>query len=88
MIQDIEGVRDLSKFVQAADIPTELNKAYEFPLGDEGGVGAKLGKIFDPVAVIQESVPNPDEAGVGKPFFPLIGIVAVGFILYAVLRKP
>ena len=87
MVQDIEGVRDLSKFVQAADIPSSENKVYQSPVAVFGFVGEKLGGAFDPVLVSHEETATQDITKTPKSYLALIGIVAVGFIVYSMVRK-
>jgi len=85
---DLEGSPDLSKYVQAADIPSDMNKAYRFPLETRNGdVGDKLGGAFDAVAVSHTETASEDIVKVPKSYTSLFLIAAGAFILFGLLRK-
>jgi hypothetical protein len=87
MILDLDGQKDLSQYVRAADIPSSKNKAYQSPVAVFGFVGEKLGRAFDPVEVSHAETATQDVVKTPRSFLALIGIVAVGFIVYSMVRK-
>jgi len=87
MVVDLEGQKDLSLYVRAADIPSSENKAYKFPAEVFGFVGEKLGRAFDPVEVSHAETATQDIVKAPKSYTSLFLIVAGAFILFGLLRK-
>jgi hypothetical protein len=90
MIMTIDGqpVGYAEKYVRSSDIPSDINKAYDYKLDEEGGIGGKLGRAFDPVSITREETLTQDELPKGasnfKPFVALGIGVAILFVLLKV----
>ena len=89
MIMTIDGqpIGYAEKYVRSADIPSDLNKAYDYKLDDDGGIGAKLGGAFDPGSITREETLTQDELPKGASNFKPLVSVAIGIgILFLVLK--
>jgi len=89
MIMTIDGqpIGYAEKYVRSADIPSDINKAYNYKLDDDGGIGGKLGGAFDPVSVNREETLTQDELPKGATNFKPYMAVLVGIgIFYFLMR--
>jgi hypothetical protein len=89
MIMTIDGqpVGYDVKRVGYSDIPSDINKAYNYKLDDDGGIGGKLGGSFDPVSITREETLTQDELPKGATNFKPYIAVAVGLgILFFIMR--
>ena len=89
MILTIDGqpIGYAEKYVRSADIPSDLNKAYDYKLDDDGGIGAKLGRAFDPKSITREETLTQDELPKGATNFKPYIAVALGLgILFFIMR--
>jgi hypothetical protein len=87
MTIDGQPVGYAEKYVRTADIPSDINKAYDYKLDEEGGIGAKLGGAFDPVSVNRQETLTQDELPKGASNFKPFVAVAVGAAILFVLLK-
>jgi hypothetical protein len=77
---------DKLHYERYGDIPSDINKAYMFPFDEDGGIGAKVGRYFDPVPVAHEETLTMDKLPTGlknwKPYIvPLVGLGILFFIM-------
>ena len=89
MIMTIDGqpIGYAEKYVRSSDIPSDINKAYDYKLDDDGGIGAKLGRAFDPGSITREETLTQDELPKGATNFKPYIAVAVGLgILFFIMR--
>ena len=93
MIQDLFGQPDAiyaRRAVGYADIPSDINKAYQSPYDAAGGIGAKLGGAFDPRLVAREETLTQDELPLGatnyKPYVSLAIGIGILFLILKVAR--
>ena len=89
MVLTIDGqpIGYAEKYVRSADIPSDLNKAYDYKLDDDGGIGAKLGGAFDPGSITREETLTQDELPKGATNFKPYIAVALGLgILFFIMR--
>ena len=89
MIMTLDGqpIGYQERYVRSSDIPSDINKAYDYKLDDDGGIGAKLGGAFDPVSVNREETLTQDELPKGATNFKPYIAVALGLgILFFIMR--
>lgn len=89
MIMSIDGqpYGQLEQNVGYADIPTDLNKAYESPLGADGGVSAEQGRYYDPVVVSTEQTGTLDRQKTTPDMIKVGLLIAGALALLYVLPK-
>jgi len=78
---------DKMHYVGYPDIPVDMNKAYSFALDEDGGIGAKLGRAFDPAIVSAQETLTMDKppSGLGN-YKPYVVIAVVAAILFFITR--
>jgi hypothetical protein len=87
MTIDGQPIGYAEKYVRSADIPSDINKAYDYKLDDDGGIGAKLGRAFDPKSITREETLTQDELPKGATNFKPYIAVALGLgILFFIMR--
>jgi len=90
MILDISGQPDTiyaRRAVGYADIPSDLNKAYQYAYDADGGIGAKLAGAFDSRLVAREETLTQDELPLGATNYKPYVSLAIGIgILFLILK--
>lgn len=75
-VQDIRGEKALDEYTRYDDLPTDRNKAFTFPLGNEGGVSKDQGKYYDPATLSLVEAPDEDHTKVNPSWIQLLLIAA------------
>jgi hypothetical protein len=87
MTIDGQPIGYAEKYVRSSDIPSDINKAYDYKLDEDGGIGGKLGGAFDPVSVNRQETLTQDVLPKGASNFKPFIAIAVGIGVLFFLMK-